>query len=51
MSLSSGYIITILQSGQLDTNTDYIIDFDHEFLEAEKFDAKRTHQHLLEPSA
>lgn len=36
----------LLSSGQLDTQADYTLDFDHEFLQAEKYDAKNTYKHF-----
>ena len=38
---------TLLSTRQLDTCTGYDLDFDHEFLETEKYDAKRTYKRFL----
>ena len=38
---------TLLYTRQLDTCTGYDLDFDHEFLETEKYDAKRTYKRFL----
>lgn len=37
----------LMTTGQLNTETAYDLDFDHEFLQAEKYDAKRTYKHFL----
>lgn len=38
---------TLLSTGQLDAETGYDLDFDHEFFETEKYDATRTYKHFF----
>lgn len=38
---------TLVSTGQLVPDGEYDLDFDHEFLEAEKYDAKMTYKHFL----
>ena len=37
----------LLATGQLVRGGEYDVDFDHQFIEAEKYDAKRTYKHFL----
>ena len=37
----------LLATGQLVCGGEYDVDFDHQFIEAEKYDAKRTYKHFL----
>ena len=37
----------LVATGQLEAGREYDLDFDHEFLEAEKYDAKMTYKHFL----
>ena len=37
----------LLATGQLVRGGEYDVDFDHQFIEAEKYDAKRTYKHCL----
>ena len=37
----------LVSTGQLVPKEEYDLDFDHEFLEAEKYDAKMTYKHFL----
>lgn len=36
----------LLETGQLKKNQAYDVDFDHQFIETEKYDAKRTYKHF-----
>lgn len=44
--INSLLLDALLFSGQLDTDKEYVLDFDHEFLETEKHDAKQTYKHF-----
>ena len=45
-NLNELLIRTLLATGQLERGKSYDVDFDHMFLKAEKYDAKRTYKHF-----